>query len=207
MKKTALIAILAASSAAPAFAGEAYVVGSAGRSSFDINQSRLDDILTSAGAAALSSSLKKTDTAYKVQLGYEFNKNVAIEGGYVDLGKAKYSATFTGGNATFDAKASGVNIAVLGIAPVNESFSIFGKLGVIVAKVDASAYAVGNNASAWATASSTKAAATWGVGATLNINKQFAVRAEYEQFSKLGDTNTTGQATVDLASVGLVLKF
>lgn len=32
-------------------------------------------------------------------VGYRFNQNFAVEGGYVDLGKASYSANFTGGNA------------------------------------------------------------------------------------------------------------
>jgi OOP family OmpA-OmpF porin len=203
--RTGLVAVaLAVSSVASA---QGYVVGSIGRTTVDLDKGRLDGILTSAGAAALSSNLDKNDTGYKIQLGYQFNPNLAIEGGWIDLGKANYSATFTGGNARFDVKASGFNVAALGIFPINDSFSLFGKLGFIDAKVEASASAVGAGGAAWASASATNWKPTWGLGGTFNVNKQFGIRAEYEQFNKLGDANTTGRGNVDLLSLGVVFKF
>jgi len=45
MKKIALIALLAATAAAPALAGDFYVAGSVGQSSFDANKGRLDGLL------------------------------------------------------------------------------------------------------------------------------------------------------------------
>lgn len=207
MKKLALIAMLAATVAAPAFAGDFYVVGSVGQATMDLNKSEIDNSLTSAGVTGLSSSLDKTDTAYKIQLGYQFNQNVAVEGGYIDLGKGKYSATFTGGTGTANAKASGVNVAVLGILPINEAFSAFAKLGVIDAKVKTDVSATGPGGSASASASSTKLKTTWGIGASYQFSKQVGVRVEYEQFKKLGDASTTGESDVSLVSAGIVLKF
>jgi len=207
MKKLALVALFAATVAAPAFAGDVYVVGSVGQSTMDINKGELDSALTSAGATGVSSSLDKTDTAYKIQLGYQFNQYFAVEGGYVDLGKGTYSASFTGGSAHADAKASGVNIAAVGILPLGESFSLFGKLGFIDAKVETSVSANGPGGSASGSVSSTKWKNNWGVGATYNVNKQLGVRVEYEQFNKLGDSNTTGEADVNLLSAGVVYKF
>jgi OOP family OmpA-OmpF porin len=198
-----IAAALAASSIACA---EGYVVGSIGRSTVDANKAALDSVLTGAGATALSSTLNNTDTGYKIQIGQQLSPNWAVEGGWVNFGKVNYSATFTGGNASVDAKASGFNVAALGILPLNESFSLFGKLGVIYATVDASASIVGRTASGWATASASNWKPTWGLGGTINVSKQVGIRAEFEQFSKLGDTNT-GKSTVDLLSVGMVFKF
>lgn len=207
MKKFIFLSIFAASAAAPALAGDVYVAASVGQSSIDVNQGRLDGLLRSAGAVAVSSSVNKTDTAYKIQMGYQFNPNIAIEGGYIDLGNTKYSASFTGGNASANSKAAGLNIAALGILPINESFSVFGKLGMINAKVETTVSANGPGGAASASASSTNWKPNYGFGATYNVNKQFGIRAEYEQFSKLGDANKTGEADVNLLSVGLSYKF
>ena len=202
--KVGVVAIaLAASSVACA---QGYIVGSVGSSTIAADKGRLDGILTTAGAAALQSTLDKRDTGYKVQGGYQFSPNLAVEGSWVDLGKFNYSATFTGGNAQFDAKASGFNVAALGVLPLNQTVSLFGKLGVIYAKVEANARAVGAGGAAWASASDSNWKPTWGLGGTFNVNKQIGIRAEYEQFSKLGGTNT-GKGNVDLLSVGVVFKF
>ena len=119
----------------------------------------------------------------------------------------KYSASYAGGSANASTKASGFNVAAVGILPVNESFSLFGKLGVIDGKVEETVSATGPGGSANASEKTTKWKGNYGVGATYNINKQVGVRAEYERFSKLGDSNTTGTSDVDLFSLGAVFKF
>lgn len=207
MKKISLIAFIAATVATPVFAGDVYVVGSIGHSSVDLDKGAIDNDLTSVGATGVSSTLDKSDTGYKIQIGYQFNQNFAVEGGYVYLGKAKYSASYNGGNATADAKASGMNIAALGIFPINESFSVFGKFGMIDAKVEVSASATGPGGAASGTASATKWKTNFGIGGIYNINKQVSVRAEIERFSKLGDTNNTGESNVNLLSAGVMYKF
>ena len=207
MKKLALITLLVAATATSAFAGEGYFVASVGQSDADISKSSIDQALSSAGVTGISSTLSKTDTAYKLQLGYQFNKNFALEGGYVDLGKANYSTTFTGGSAKAEAKSAGINIAAVGILPVNESFSVFGKLGVIYAKVDVAASATGTTSTAFTSANSTDFKPNVGVGASYQINKDVGVRAEYERFGKIGKSSVTGEADVDLFSAGVVVKF
>jgi hypothetical protein len=54
------------------------------------------------------------------------------------------------------------------------------------------------NASDWET--------SFGFGATYQINKQWGVRAEWERFNNLGDSDT-GESDVDLLSVGAVFRF
>ncbi len=207
MKKLALIALLAATAATPVLAGDVYVVGSVGQSSADINKGRLDGLLTNAGATGLSSSVDKNDIAYKAQVGYQFNPYFAVEGGYIDLGKAKYSASATGGTYKQEGNASGFNIAAVGILPINESFSLFGKLGVIDAKVEGSARGTGGAVNLNGSANATKIKPTYGIGATYNVSKQLGIRVEYELFSKLGDSNKTGEADVSVVSVGIAYKF
>jgi OOP family OmpA-OmpF porin len=204
MKKFVLLSLVAA---APAFAGDVYVVGSVGRSDVNINGAALDTSLVSAGAVGVSSSVNKNDTGFKLLLGYQINPNLAIEGGYVNLGKASYQATFTGGTAVASVKASGPTISAVGIMPVNDSLSLFGKLGVINGKVEAYVAATGPGGAASAAISPSKWRPSVGIGASYNVNKQFGLRMEYEHFNKLGDANTIGESNVNLFTVGAVFKF
>lgn len=200
-------AVLLAGSITPAQAGDFYVLGSVGRSSIDQGKTEIDNVLRSVGATGLASTLSTHDTGYKVQLGYQFNPNWAVEGGYVDLGKTTYSATYTGGAATVSAKATGWNVAAVGMLPIDNAFALFGKLGVIYGKVEVNASATGPGGAASASDSAAKWKPNYGIGATYNFNKNMAVRAEYEQFNKLGDSSTIGTSNVDLFSVGIAVKF
>lgn len=209
-KKIMLAALLAAATqtvlAADPSSGM-YVLGSVGKSKVSIDTASFDSDLTAAGATGVSSTTDEKDTGYKLQLGYQYNRNLAVEGGYVDLGKFKYNATFTGGVASAEVKAKGWNIDVVGIAPLNDAFSLLGKIGLIRAKVDATVAATGPGGSASGSDSATKWKTTFGFGVSYNLTKTVAIRGEFERFLKLGDNNTTGEGDVDLYSVGIVAKF
>lgn len=207
--KTILATAVLSLAAVSASAGDWYGVGSIGRSSLPNDNSKgdIDSALVSAGATGLSSSFDDSDTGYKLQLGYQFNQNWAVEGGYVDLGEFKYHASYTGGAANAKAKADGWNIDVVGILPINDQFSVFGKLGFIDAKVKIDASATGPGGSASGSADDTCWKGTWGVGATYNFSKTIGIRAEWERFDKLGDKGSTGESNVNLLSVGLSFKF
>ena len=207
IKRFTLAAALSLSMAS-AFAGDWYGVVSAGQSRIPSDtKSQTDSSLTGLGVTGLSSSMDDNDTGYKFQLGYKFSPNWALEGGYVDLGKFNYNATFTGGTANAQVKASGINLAAVGTYPISEQFSIFGKLGFIDAKVEENASATGPGGAGTGSASSTKVKTNYGFGASYSFSKDWGVRAEWERFSKLGDNNTTGESDVDLLSVGVVFDF
>lgn len=196
---------------ASAFAGDWYVVGSLGQAKVqDSSKSDIDAELISAGVTGLSSSMDDTDTGYKLQVGYSFTPNWAIEGGYVDLGEMSYKATGSlggvAGNAKATVEANGWNIAGVGTMPINQQFSLFGKLGAIYADVDAKATLTGGGGSISDKASTTDWKANFGFGATYQFNKQWGMRAEWERFSNLGDSDT-GESDVDLLSVGVVFRF
>lgn len=183
-------------------ASDLYLVGAIGRSHFAVEQGTIDGAIRKAGANGISSTTDKDDTAYKIQLGYRFNPYLAIEGGYVDLGKATYAARFDGGSATVTIRARGVNAAVLGLFPVNDSFTLFGKLGVINAKAETELRTTGLSASV----NSTNLRANTGLGVTYNFGKAISGRFEYEEFYKLGDSEG-GTRKVGLWSFAIQFKF
>lgn len=208
-KKMLGVAVLMAC-ATSAFAGDVYLVGSVGRSMVNIDKASLDNDLANAGFGGIASSVDEDDTGYKLALGYKFNPSFALEGGYVNLGTSTYDFSITTpgvANGHLEAEVRGWVVSAVGIMPLNDRFSLFGKLGAIYAEVEQSGTASAGGTSFTATASDKSWKATWGVGAQYEIARNWGVRAEYERFDKLGDKDETGEADVDLLSIGVAYKF
>lgn len=184
-----------------------YVLGSAGVTRAQVKEADINKAWTDAGATVNSSKIDKTDTGYKLQIGYKLMQNLAIEGGYVDLGQAEHTANLTGGVGKTDWEAKGWNINVVGIVPFTDKFSVLAKLGFIQAKVEATAHATGAAASLADSASSTHIRSIFGVGAAYAITDALSVRAEAESYSSLGNDQKTGQADVYLFSAGVSYSF
>lgn len=206
----ALITLSAASTAFAADDSGMYILGAAGVSRVAIDKVSIDNALTGVGVTGLTSTTDERDTGYKLQLGYKLNQNFAIEGGYVDLGKFTYNVAFTGptaGTGKETAKATGWNIVAMGILPLGDTFSLLGRLGMIHAKVDASASATGSGVTALANASATRNKTTYGLGVAYSMSKSTSLRVDYDRYSKLGDNNSTGEGDVDLYSLAVAYKF
>jgi OOP family OmpA-OmpF porin len=209
MKQVA-VALITLSAASTVFAADdsgAYILGAVGVSRVSIDKAAFDDTLNSVPVTGLSSTTDERDTGYKLQLGYKLNQNFAIEGGYVDLGKFAYNATFTGGNVNATIKASGWNLVAMGILPLGDTFSLLGRVGMIRAKVEANASTTVPGISPENT-STTNNDFTYGLGVAYNLSKNVSFRADYDRYAKLGDTNSTGgEGDVDLYSLAVAYKF
>ena len=245
MKRIAasLVLVVAAISSASALelSGEMYVVGSVGRAG--VNQTEVqvnnNNIMLASRAPVkgfettfintlqgLRSAQTSSRNGYKLQLGYEFSPNFAVEGGYTDLGKTEYTATYstqwawasnpatpggapqTGYSVVKNAEISGWNLAGVGIYPLNSSISVFAKLGMLYAKVKQRVSGSGPFSTA-AESDDSNAKAYYGLGATYYPfkDKNFGVRAEFEKYLKVGDNSITGVPDVSLATVGISTKF
>jgi OOP family OmpA-OmpF porin len=189
-----------------------YVLGSVGQSHFreDVSGSDIEARADSLGIDVTSSKVDKKDTGYKVQVGYQFNQNFSIEGGYVDLGKEelKLSGDYFGNTVRASGKgeASGYNVAALLTLPINAGFSLFFKAGIIDAKVEVSSDASFAGASSSVSDNVRKIKPNVGVGVSYNFISALSARIEAERFSKLGDDDI-GETNVDLFSVGLSYMF
>lgn len=158
-----------------------------------VGQSEVDDFCSGV------SNCDDTDTGWKLFGGYLFTQYVAIEAGYVDFGKFSGSS----GGISASAEVTGVTAHVVGMLPLNERFSLIGRLGTIYADVDIKAsgfgYSFHDDDQSFDFAA--------GVGAEVNITDQFSLRAEYELFKDVGDDDTTGEDDVYLASLSAVFRF
>ncbi|MBS0330676.1 MAG: outer membrane beta-barrel protein, partial [Proteobacteria bacterium] len=189
------------------FADGFYGVGEITRSNLSLDRNHFDGALLANGATGLSSSDSGNSTKWRLQGGYRFNPNLAVEAGYIDFGKAKYTASYSGGSAQGSLKAGGVDVATLLSLPLSDSFSVFGKAGVVAAKVDSRLAASGVAVAASGDASTHVVRPLLGVGALYKLSDHVDLRADYDHVSGLGKSDKTGKMTANMVSLGLAYNF
>jgi OmpA-OmpF porin, OOP family len=148
-------------------------------------------------------SCKDTDTAFKVYGGAHFTRNWGAEIGYAYLGKTKADGIFLGTPLSAEVKVSGIYLDGTGTLPIGDKFSIFGKLGAFAWFLDSNASISGFGTGS---DSANGVCLTYGIGVQFDITKSLGLRAEWEEFNKVGN-NDTGKSDVSFGSVGIVYKF
>jgi OOP family OmpA-OmpF porin len=179
----------------------------AGQSKAEIDDARIRSGLQQGGFTASSISHDDHDTGYKIFAGYRVNRNFAVEGGYVDLGKFGFTATTVPpGTLTGDIKVKGLNFDVVGILPVTEKFSVFGRAGLIYAQTRDSFRGTGavnvlNNPNPDKNDTNLKL----GLGLQYDVSDRLGLRLEAERYRVNDAVGNMGD--VDLISAGLVFRF
>ena len=183
-----------------------YAGAGIGQSSADIDDQRINRSLLGSGFATTSMNEDERSAAGKIFGGYQFNRYVALEGGYFNLGKFGYTATTSpAGSLSGEIKLQGLNLDVVGILPLTDRFSAFGRVGVIHAQARDNFSSTGlvNRP-----ASSPRQNATgykFGAGVQYAFTDRLAVRGEVERYRI--DDAIGNKGDVDMATVGLVYRF
>ena len=165
-----------------------------------IGQSKVKDFCTDCVAGE---SCDDTDTAWRFLAGYQFNRYFAAELGYHDLGQAKDSAPSIG---SADFKANAIELVAVGSWPFTSQFSVYGKGGMYRGETKANfnftpvGLGTGN-------IKETNTDLTYGVGLRFDLNRNIALRGEWQRYTNLGDNATIGESDVDVLSLGVLWKF
>jgi opacity protein-like surface antigen len=107
---------------------------------------------------------KESDTTYKLSAGYKFNKNVAAELSYADLGHVSGSDS----SVSIKLKTKQViELSAIGIAPISDQAALTGRLGVYSADVEGYASMGGS----WGQKTETSTGAVIGIGLNYQTNK------------------------------------
>jgi OOP family OmpA-OmpF porin len=129
-------------------------------------------------------NIDDSDTGFKIFGGYSFNQNFAIEATYFDLGEAGGSF---GVGENFDVGISGFGVSAVGVLPLSDMFSLFGKVGYASYDIDAHVEIVGVGSGS---ASDSQSDLTFGAGAALSFAERFEARLEFEAINvDGGDAN------------------
>ena len=195
LKRILPFTLLAMSGAASAAGG--YVGVGFGQSSADV-----EPYYTGA------TSVSDTATAFKIFGGYEFNRNIALEGGYTSFGEFGVDYDYTDGfylyKDTERVDASALYVAAVGSIPLGP-VSLFGKVGLAHWFVDYTAYDDWWGIS-WSD-SATGINPMLGFGVKVDAGNAFALRGGFERFLDVGDKNITGQSDIDVLSLSAIFKF
>jgi OOP family OmpA-OmpF porin len=205
-KQLLLLAISAALGVSSVQAADTgfYVGGSLGQSKInDFSGSDIDADLATNYSIISTTSTDDTDTGWKVFAGYQFMKYLAVEGAYVGSGKFKANSIVTSPSAGIvdtEIKTDAWTISALGILPLGDSFSLFGRVGVNFWSADISATGSGGGGTAAYSESDDGTDWVYGVGAAYKFTDNFSVRGEWERYD-------FGDGDADLLSAGVSWSF
>jgi OOP family OmpA-OmpF porin len=147
-----------------------------------------------------------TDNAYRVFLGYQFNRNVGVEASYFNLGKFNYQATTSnGGMLNGDTKIQGGGVDVVGTLPLSDTWSLLGRVGGQFAKTRNVFTGTGTTFTAVPTPSARQFNYKVGAGVQYTVSPHFLVRGEAEQYRTRDGIG--GNDRVQVFSMSLVFPF
>lgn len=183
-----------------------FVGANLGETRANIDEERISAQLLDAG---FTSSIRDDDRdlAGKIFGGYKFNKYFALEGGYFNLGKFGYTATTTpAGSLIGNIQVEGLNLDAVGILPITERFSAFGRVGVNYADAKDQFSSTGavptpTNPSPDEREFNYKA----GLGLQFDLTKQVGLRAEWERY-RINDA-VGNDGDINMYSLGVVVMF
>jgi OOP family OmpA-OmpF porin len=194
MKSNAKAGLIAAGLAAVVFAGPALAQQRADSGIYigaSFGTAEQKDQCSGASAPGLTCDNK--DSAWKLFGGYQFNRYLAAEIGYTDLGEASAAAATT----RVTDKATAFEVVGLGMLPVIDRLSIFGKLGFYRGELKRT-----SNNPLVTTGTNSQNDVTFGVGVRFDITHNLGVRAEWQRYTDLGEITD-----VDVMSIGVQFKF
>lgn len=211
-----ILALLAWATSGSGFAAEPdpargwYAGGSVGASQASTNAGQITASLLTAGfATGAVTTTDESGTAFKLFGGYRFNRHIALEGGYFDLGTFNFLATTTGpaGTLVGVSKPRGVNFDAVGTLPITGNFSAIGRVGALSVDPKDSYTGSGGVGIGINPGSGGKSGLSYkfGVGLQYDFTKSLGLRGEVERYRV--DDNFNSRHDVDVFSAGLVFKF
>ena len=188
-----MIALLAAGPAAAQAGNERgmYIGGSVGYSAY---QSACENLLVPCD----------DDTAVgKIFVGYRWSKYWAAELGAGYLGKAKGSGDIAGvGSGSFEQESYGGDLSALGSIPIAGGLSVFGRLGVYMARTT-----VDQQGTFFATQNDAKTQSGFTYGAGVGLQLGFVgVRAEWQRYDNIG-VPSIQKDDLDLYLFSVLIQF
>jgi OOP family OmpA-OmpF porin len=157
-----------AAAAVAMLAGSSFAADTGAYAGLDVGSTKID-------------GLSGSKASFGGFVGYNFNQNFAVEGGYRSLGKWDYSGA--------DVKVTQASLSVIGAYPVSPEFSVFGRIGYNRLNADASYMGFSG--------SDSTSGGMYGFGVGYNFSSQIVGRLEVQKPSS-DSTNL---------SIGVAYKF
>jgi hypothetical protein len=196
-KNHSVLAALLLVASTTVFAGENYVA-------LDLGQGKAANACT---GIPTGYSCTDTATTTRIGIGHQFSPNIAAEIGYLSSGDATASGTYYLGKITAKQNVSGINLAIVGSVPVNEIFSLIGKVGILNSTVKTT---VANTYYGTTTSTSTSydnSTVGYGFGTLFKANDTLSLRIMYEDFGSVKSSSAGTGGNITMFSAGLLIGF
>lgn len=209
-----LLGLAAVAGSASAADNGWYVGVDLGQSKYDVMQPNVTALSQDLAQQGFPNTTAESDTAtaYGVDVGYQFLRYLAVEGGYTDFGSSTGDVNITltpPGNAHINIHANGETLFAVGILPISDNFSFFGKLGLLAYSQDftGSVSVAGVGSQTVPKSSDSGTTSGIGVGANFDINSRFGLRLGFTRFHSVGKASNTGEGTIDLGYLQFLVHF
>ena len=144
--------------------------------------------------------------AYKIFGGYQFNRNIAVEAGYFNLGKFDFtSTTVPAGTYHGQIKLQGANIDLVGTLPITQRWTALGRAGIQYANAQDRFQSTGSVRIPNSTPSKNALNYKIGAGIQYEVNPSLFIRGEVEHLRV--DDAVGNRGGVNMYSVSLVIPF
>lgn len=184
-----------------------YGGANAGVARASIDNGRISRELTAAGFGIGAVTSDDRHNGFKLFAGYRLSPNLAMEGGYVDLGRYTYTATTTApaGILTGKMRRQGANLDVVGTLPVANRLSAIGRVGMVYISVRDSIVGTGGVLVATPNPAKDDISAKFGFGLQYDLTRNVGLRGEVERYQIEDSAGNAGN--INVYSAGIVMKF
>lgn len=157
------------------------------------------------------------DSSFGMFAGYRLFANLAIEGGYIDVGEVSYRNDSFGQHFTTDppqeepwfqtqsASISGIALTALGVWPVSYRWELYARGGVLFATNEVEIFVTDFIGSDFFSGSDSSTDLLAGVGAAFSFAEVYAARFEVMRVFGAGEGRIDGD--LDVASIGFSVSF
>jgi len=190
LKKLLPFALLAVAGTASA---DAYLGGGIGQSSMEVLPLEAPGVYT---------AVTDTDNAIKLFGGFEFNRSLALEVGFIHFGE--HGVDYTNGfdTAYERVETTATYLALIGALPLGPGASLYGKVGFASWYQDYS----------WSESYLTYLDDAVGVDPMIGVGLQIdagpiSLRAEAERYLDVGDVTLIGKSDIDVISANAIFWF
>jgi opacity protein-like surface antigen len=150
-------------------------------------------------------------TSWGVGAGYRFNRYLALEASYVNLGTLNATHTFNmppflgGSTLTFhrELETTGPALAAFGILPISDSWELFVRAGILFADTDLTTRLNGSRNSVSFDSEPT----TLGAGAQFDWQDHWSARLEFQRSFDVGGDDVASEADVDGVSLAVIYRL
>ena len=183
-----------------------YAGGNLGGTRADFNNNAINRDLAGKGFVVNSTTTDNRSNGGKIFGGYQLTPNFAVEGGYFDLGRYSYGSNTTPvGSFNGSTRVNGLNLDLVGMAPLSDRFSVIGRVGAAYAQNRGSFSSNGFVPLNLSNPRRNDTNLKVGLGVQYAITEALSVRAEIERY-RISDP-IRNRANIDMASLGLVYYF